>query len=81
VFVLRLQGKELPYDNFAFRESRKSDEGTSDLCTLYHVDAFVIPVNRSYSPDNQEQRCLCIELVGSRFLRRMVRIISVSINI
>jgi hypothetical protein len=71
--MYRLQGKELPYDNFAYRETRKSEEGSSDLCTLYYTDAFTLSADFHGSDD-----CLCIELVGSRFLRRMVRILAVS---
>ena len=65
-----LEGLTLPYNSFAVGEDRKTGEGMLDLCTLYRSRAYVVdPDGPSGSP------FMCVELVGSRFLRRMVRLL------
>jgi tRNA U38,U39,U40 pseudouridine synthase TruA len=78
----QLVERELPYNAFAYREDRSVDQG--DLCTLYCARAFLIHLDSS--TDSEGIRSfepvpfgLCIELVGDRFLRRMVRILVVRI--
>ena len=39
---ISLQDKELPYDNFAYRETRCTGTGSSDVCTLFHVNASIV---------------------------------------
>lgn len=157
-FYYRLEGKELPYNAFAFKEDRNTGLGMLDRCLLYKVRATVVnlaecapgvawgptpipvPVDpgtlkkRKWMGAEQEEQgeegvvdasipqpaerrdeaeqessptapattasssgfhpgpdattvvvppgsevpALCIELVGNRFLRRMVRILTVS---
>jgi tRNA U38,U39,U40 pseudouridine synthase TruA len=65
-----LEGLTLPYNAFAVGEDRKTGEGMLDLCTLYRGRAYVV------HPDGPAgEPFLCVELVGSRFLRRMVRLL------
>lgn len=69
--LARLQGLELPYDAYCFGEERScAGPGPSDLCTLYRTSASVLPVAN-------DEHVMCVELVGNRFLRRMVRILVV----
>jgi hypothetical protein len=86
----RLEGRELPYNGFAFREERGGDEARSDVCTLHRARATLVSL-RPPSPaptsssaaattrtgdgdgDGDASPALCVELVGTRFLRRMVR--------
>jgi len=63
----QIEGKELGYDAFTFGDSKDKGLGLRDLCTLYRGRASVIDIGN-------ENFCMCVELVGSRFLRRMVRI-------
>lgn len=82
----RLEGRKLPYNAFAYREDRAVDQ--TDHCTLYCARAFLVhldspsTVERVESVDSDTQfesvpMGLCVELVGDRFLRRMVRILVV----
>jgi len=87
----RLENKELPYNAFAHRENRSdgSESSTSDLCTLYRARAERMSLDQLSQDtesstaveesDNSEKKwVIFIELIGSRFLRRMVRILVVS---
>ena len=64
----QIEGKELPYDAFTFGDSKDQGLGLRDLCTIYRGKASVLDIGN-------ENFVMCIELVGSRFLRRMVRIL------
>ena len=85
----RLEGRELRYNGFAFREERGGDDARSDLCTLHRARATLVSLHTPpYPPlssssgtaqdegggcgDADASPALCVELVGSRFLRRMV---------
>ena len=85
--LLKLQGKVLPYNAFAYNEDRTTGEGLQDLCTLYRChtyltdlsdplyeahDIHTTPVS-AHILDTLTTPALCIELVGTRFLRQMVR--------
>lgn len=63
-----LENKELPYHAFSFGENRARGEGLEDRCTLYRASAEQITLPHGLP-------AVAIELVGSRFLRRMVRIL------
>lgn len=77
----RLQGEELPYNGFAHRENRATGEGLSDLCTLFRARAFFVDVAVTFcSLVRSSPFVMCIELVGDRFLRRMVRILVVCVR-
>jgi hypothetical protein len=72
-FKPRLVGKTLPYDGFAHREDRSEGDGLQDYCILHRLTASFQEL-----PMGDKFPVLAIELVGSRFLRRMVRILVVS---
>ena len=63
-----LEGKELDY--YAMSHGKVKTQTT--LCTLYHARARVV----EWDDDNgQIRQAICFELIGNRFLRRMVRIL------
>jgi len=70
-----LQGKPLPYNAFAYGEDRVAGDGLRDECTLLRARAMPVSLRASTGAAD----ALAIELVGtcigSRFLRRMVRIL------
>jgi tRNA pseudouridine(38-40) synthase len=77
-----ITGTPLPFNGFAHRENRATEEGNGDICTLYRTCAtvisigdFVAEVSSRDSGITGDEQVLCIELVGDRFLRRMVRIL------
>lgn len=76
----RIEGQELPFNGFAHRENRATEDGHGDLCTLFRAKATVIDAVEIWSAEESSpatEKFLCIELVGDRFLRRMVRILVV----
>lgn len=76
VGLTRLEGKELPYNAFAFAEDRRKGEGLQDLCTLFKARATLVDL--ALNSSDASLPAVCVELVGSRFLRRMVRNLVVS---
>ena len=70
-----LERKELDYIAFSYGKVKSQ----TTLCTLYHARAEIVEwVCSKYetgTPIAQKKRAICIELVGDRFLRRMVRIL------
>ena len=81
----------LKYDDVSFRsnENAKPTEADSSLdkCKLLRASASVVdltPSLHSIADSNHEEKqghpqlALCVELVGTRFLRRMVRILVVN---
>ena len=84
-----LEGLVLHYNGFAYREDRGGGEATrSDECILYRSRASLVSLqpemNTNSTANNSGETnssvrtskyALCVELVGSRFLRRMVRIL------
>ena len=78
-----LENKRLQYNGFAYRENRQTGEGMSDVCELYRARAFVVDIFSSSSSSSssstaaapKQQLAMCVELVGDRFLRQMVRIL------
>ena len=63
-----LEGKELDY--YAMSHGKVKTQTT--LCTLHHARAGVVEWNDN---SGQMRQAICFELVGNRFLRRMVRIL------
>jgi tRNA U38,U39,U40 pseudouridine synthase TruA len=62
-----LVGRALDYHAYA----RDTPPGKPCECTLSQARALVVAL-----PSGQRQtQCLCVELVGDRFLRRMVRVL------
>ena len=77
----KLEGLPLSYNAFAYREWITSND---DICTLYKSSAFLVDLDisdsfshNSDSSDRSSMKkpAMCVELVGTRFLRRMVRIL------
>jgi len=68
-----LEGRELPYHAFSYGDCRIGGEGSEDACTLFRARASLVNLNED-SAQGQD-RAVLIELVGSRFLRRMVRLL------
>lgn len=71
-----MEGQELPYDAFAYREKRSSSGGAGDICTLTKARARAVTVSSVFSSSAEPVLFLSIELVGTRFLRKMVRILA-----
>jgi tRNA pseudouridine(38-40) synthase len=65
----KLENKSLHCNCFAAKETVEKD-----LCQIYRSDAIVVDVNSS-NVFEKKVPAICIELVGSRFLRNMVRVI------
>jgi tRNA pseudouridine(38-40) synthase len=63
-----LEGKELDY--FALSHGKVKTETT--LCTLHHCKASIVEY---IGGGDHKRQALCFELVGNRFLRRMVRLL------
>lgn len=64
----KLEGKELDY--FALSHGKVKTETT--LCTLYHSKVSIVEYTGG---GDHKRQALCFELVGNRFLRRMVRLL------
>ncbi len=73
MIINRLVGKKLSYNGFAHRDNRETGLGLSDKCTLFRTQVELVEINTALGI-----KALAIELVGDRFLRRMVRILVVS---
>lgn len=69
-----IEGKTLDYIGLSYGKVKT----TNTLCTLYHARARWVEYQNPVSTTCEEiptQRAVCIELVGDRFLRRMVRLL------
>lgn len=85
-FCYRLVNRNLPYNGFAHRDDRSGGEGLQDFCVMFRARAELMDLtdfeelNEMNGNSNQatSSMAVSIELVGSRFLRRMVRILVVS---
>ena len=62
--LLPLENREIDYYGMSYGRLKTQ----TSLCTLYHARARVVSMST-----NKERQAVCIELVGNRFLRRMVR--------
>jgi hypothetical protein len=71
--IPRLENQDLPYNGFAHRDNRNTGLGLSDKCQLFRAQASLV-----YIGAQQQSKAIAVELVGNRFLRRMVRILVVS---
>jgi tRNA pseudouridine(38-40) synthase len=61
-----VQGLELDYIALSYGRLKSQ----TSICTLYHAQAHLVE-----EPGESGRRAICIELVGDRFLRRMVRML------
>jgi len=83
-----LEGHALPYNAFAYQEDRNQGDGMRDLCTLHRARAYLVDLDLKMNSDGivtssstSSNAGLCIELVGDRFLRQMVRrIVSTAVH-
>ena len=68
-----IEGNELDY--YAFSHGKVKTQTT--LCTLHHARAGIVEWTGDSDDTSlaQKRQALCFELVGNRFLRRMVRIL------
>ena len=74
-----IEGKALDYIGLSYGRVKT----TSTLCTLHHARARLVELQNPVSLSTttgvaghfQTRRAVCIELVGDRFLRRMVRLL------
>ncbi|MGK3745928.1 MAG: tRNA pseudouridine(38-40) synthase [Bacillariaceae sp.] len=66
----KLEGKSLDYIGLSYGKVKT----TTTECTLHHVRARLV----RYSDDDSGmiRKAVCIELVGNRFLRRMIRLLA-----
>lgn len=69
IMLRALEGRELDYIAMSYGKVKTQ----TTMCTLHVARAFPATVNLPYSAE--ESSVVCIQLVGNRFLRRMVRIL------
>ena len=74
----KIEGKKLDYNGLSYGKVTTSNT----FCTLYHARAQLVEYeyheSSSATADKQHirrKRAVCVELVGDRFLRRMVRLL------
>ncbi len=71
----RLKGKNLPYYSFTNKADPRTGNGLRDLCTMLEARAFVVDGHNDTDIALSTGPMICVELVGNRFLRQMVRIL------
>lgn len=68
----KVEGKELDFVGLSYGKIKTS----TTMCTLHHARAKLVRYRSSSTAnDSVERTAVCIELVGDRFLRRMVRLL------
>ena len=81
--------QQSPTEDVVEKKRYTSADAAADKCTLHKATAFMVDIS-PYLPvvdDNKERTkgdetlVMCVELVGSRFLRRMVRILVVRMSV
>lgn len=91
-YLSALEGQSLPYNAYTYGDHRDAGEGLQDVCHLYRARASLVFLDTKKSNNNDEgeglglgsevddifrtSNAIAIDLVGSRFLRRMVRILA-----
>jgi len=71
-----LEGKTLSYFALAYGAMRQSQQGGTDLCLLHRCQASVIEILDVNDPTGLTKiPVMAVELIGNRFLQRMVRIL------
>ncbi|KAI3849462.1 hypothetical protein MKX03_033754 [Papaver bracteatum] len=76
--LLQLQGKSLSYRMFARDTKASRSTGPPTECFIYHAratEARLPLIEEVCGNDNRGQKVMCVELIGNRFLRRMVRVL------
>ncbi|KAJ8451283.1 hypothetical protein Cgig2_014055 [Carnegiea gigantea] len=75
LFLRNLEGKLLSYKMFARDTKASRNIGPPTECFLYHARATEAMLPCSSKSEADAVRVMCVELVGNRFLRRMVRVL------
>ncbi|RZC71958.1 hypothetical protein C5167_035117 [Papaver somniferum] len=76
--LLQLEGKSLSYRMFARDIKASRSTGPPTECFIYHAratEARLPSIEEVYGNDDRGQKVMCVELIGNRFLRRMVRVL------
>mmetsp|Transcript_485 Transcript_485/g.834 ORF Transcript_485/g.834 Transcript_485/m.834 type:complete len:576 (+) Transcript_485:306-2033(+) len=66
-----LEGRELDYIALSYGKIKTQ----TTLCTLFRARAGIVKWTKDEQTEAPSRQAVCIELVGDRFLRRMVRIL------
>ncbi|VEU40533.1 unnamed protein product [Pseudo-nitzschia multistriata] len=67
----KLEGKALDYIGLSYGRVKT----LNTICTLHHARAKLVRYETSAGAKSRARTAVCIELVGDRFLRRMVRLL------
>lgn len=71
----QLEGKLLSYKMFARDTKASRNEGPPTECFIYHARAAEARLPSSVKDSGEGRKVMCVELVGNRFLRKMVRVL------
>lgn len=80
-----LEGQGLPYNAYTYGDHRNTGDGLQDVCHLYRARASPVYLDTMRKNDSSKEEdsgktptpnAIAIDLVGSRFLRKMVRILA-----
>lgn len=71
----QLEGKLLSYKMFARDTKASRNEGPPTECFIYHARAAEARLPSSVKDSEEGRKVMCVELVGNRFLRKMVRVL------
>ena len=76
-YSYRLEGKELPYDAYTYRTKFSPEDTSRALCILFKARAYAVDLSDVQCDSSCRPKIsLVVELVGNRFLRKMVRILT-----
>lgn len=75
LLLKQLQGKLLSYKMFARDTKASRNTGPPTECFIYHARAAETRLPSSDDDHGEERKVMCVELVGNRFLRKMVRVL------
>lgn len=67
--LAQLKNQSLSYYSYSYNQDPRVGNGRQDKCNILVANAFPLTLI------NDNQNAICVELVGTRFLRRMVRIL------
>ncbi|KAK6944657.1 Pseudouridine synthase I, TruA, alpha/beta domain [Dillenia turbinata] len=71
----QLEGKLLSYKMFARDTKASRNGGPPTECFIYHARATEARLPSSRKGNGEGAKVMCVELVGNRFLRKMVRVL------
>lgn len=70
-----LEGQQLSFAAFARDTKASRSRGPPTECFIYHARAAVAELPSMEQDSNKRREVMCVELVASRFLRKMVRVL------